>query len=127
MRSETEVAGSHEIFLQKEEITDHIAGAVIKILEYNIYSRLIINDICKELRYSRSYIFKQFKLATGQTVVSHFTKLKIDRAKQLIRENELNFTQISEKLMFDSPSYFYKTFKKTIGKTPKQYKSSHKS
>ena len=43
-------------------------------------------------------------------------------AKRLIRERELSVKEISEKLSFDTPNYFSKTFKKKTGMTPLQYR-----
>lgn len=53
--------------------------------------------------------------------------MKIDAAKQLIRTNHLNFTQISEKLGYTSIHYFSRQFKKLTGMTPSEYASSVKA
>jgi two-component system response regulator YesN len=71
--------------------------------------------------YSRAYIFKEFKAATGKGVMAYYTALKVDRAKQLLREGELSVRQIAERLSFDTPNYFSKTFKRCTGQTPTAY------
>jgi YesN/AraC family two-component response regulator len=47
--------------------------------------------------------------------------LKIKEAKRLIREGQMNFTEISEFLGFSSIHYFSKLFKKPTGKSPSEY------
>ena len=59
--------------------------------------------------------------------MEHFTRLKIDTAKQMIRENELNFTEIAETLGFNTPQYFTTVFRRISGMTPSEYESSVKS
>jgi two-component system response regulator YesN len=63
-----------------------------------------------------------FKEKTGKTIMEYYLKLKIERAKQLLRENELSVKQISELLAFNEPNYFTKTFKRIAGLTPTAYK-----
>jgi YesN/AraC family two-component response regulator len=59
-------------------------------------------------------------------VIDYFTKLKIDMAKQLVRDNHMNFTQIADYLGYSSIHYFSRQFKKTTGMTPSEYSSSIK-
>ena len=50
--------------------------------------------------------------------------MKIEKAKEYIRENEMNFTQISDELGFSSIHYFSRLFKKKTGMTLTEYRSS---
>ena len=54
--------------------------------------------------------------------MTYFIELKINQAKQLLRENELSVREISENLAFNTPDYFTKTFKRITGLTPLAYK-----
>ena len=53
--------------------------------------------------------------------------MKITVAKQLIRENQMNFTQISDFLGYSSIHYFSRQFKKIAGMTPTEYVTSIKA
>ena len=81
-----------------------------------------MEDICSEIYYSKTYIFKQFKKNTGYSIMEYYNKLKIEKAKQLLLETEMSIREISEKLSFDTPNYFSKTFKRLCGVTPSAYK-----
>ena len=48
----------------------------------------------------------------------------VKKAKEYIRENEKNFTQISDELGFTSIHYFSRLFKKKTGMTLTEYRSS---
>ncbi len=126
MRDETEKEDSDVLFLPVERLGEQVAEQVVSFLKSHIYDRLEITDVCAALNYNKSYIYKQFKLATGCSVMAYFVRLKINRAKKLLRETSLSVTEISDKLAFDTPNYFSKTFKKLTGYTPLQYKKIHK-
>jgi len=122
MRSLTETEFGNKIFLSDNEFENKFASDVIKILNDNVYGKITIDDIVKSTSYSKAYVFRQFKLATGKSIIDYFTELKIKKAKELLNENELTVKEISEKLSFDTPNYFTKTFKKVSGFTPTEYK-----
>ena len=122
MRLLTEKENGNAVFLQDEEINNKLAEDIIKILKDNVYSRLSVDDIAKKINYSKAYIFRQFKTATGMSVMEYYLDLKIKAAKDLLLIDELSVKEISEKLSFDTPNYFSKTFKKITGMTSSEYK-----
>ena len=122
MRNMTETKRGNKIFLRDEELETRAVSDCIAVLNENVNGTLSIGELCAKIGYSRAHIFKEFKRATGDTVMSYFTKLKIEKAKQQLRETELSVKQIAESLSFDSPNYFSKTFKRVTGLTPMAYK-----
>ena len=67
---------------------------------------------------------KLFRDAQGCGVIEFFSTMKIDTAKQMIRDQQLNFTQISDKLGYTSIHYFSRQFKKLTAMTPSEYATS---
>ena len=122
MRSMTETEDGNDVFLQETEINNKLAEDIIKILKANVYSRLTIDDISNAINYSKAYVFRQFKAATNKSVMEYYSELKIKAAKDLLKKGELTIKEISEKLYFDTPNYFSKTFKKLTKETPTEYK-----
>ena len=122
MRSLTETDTGNEIFLYKNQLDSKLVDEVISILENNVHSRISIDQIWSLISYSRAYIFKEFKQATGKSVMEYLTALKIEKAKQMLRETDMSVKEISESLCFDTPNYFSKTFKKFAMSTPTAYK-----
>ena len=51
-------------------------------------------------------------------------KVKIDRAKELLRNSDIPVEDISGKLGFSSPAYFGKVFKKIVGTSPLKYRKT---
>lgn len=122
LRLQTETEEKNTIFLPNKELSGRPVKEVISLLENNVYSTLTINDVCKKAAYGRAYLFRVFKEKTGKTIMEYYLNLKIEKAKQLLRENELSVKEISELLSFNEPNYFTKTFKRITGLTPTAYK-----
>lgn len=99
---------------------------VTAYLEANIHRRLTLEDVCRENLVGRSYLQKIFREKTGGGVMEYFGRLKIESAKQMIRQNRNNFTEISTLLGYTSIHYFSRHFKKVTGMTPSEYASSVK-
>ena len=106
------------IFLSGDSLIDN----VIYYLKNNVNKRIDIDNICQTFGYSKSYLFKEFKRKTGQTIIDYYTHLKIDEAKRLLRKKRMNISQVSSMLSFDNPNYFSKVFKKVTKMSPSQYK-----
>jgi AraC-like DNA-binding protein len=103
-----------------------IAENIIAILEENIQNRLSLEDISKQVNISISQVKKVFRQEIGSSVIHYFIQLKIEEAKRLINESEMNFTQISEFLGYDTIGYFSRIFKQKTGMTPSEYSLSVK-
>lgn len=102
-----------------------ITQRIISYLLENIESNVTLEQIAKSVGYSIPHMTKIFRSDMNQGIISYFLKIKFNEAKQLILEDELSLTQISEKLGFCTPTYFSHVFKKYIGITPAQYKQEN--
>ncbi len=104
---------------------DYTFSQIIKnYLETNIYKNITIADICKQFNMSKSYICQIFKDEIGRSIIDYFIELKISKAKLLIRQGELNFTQIAELLGYNSIHHFSRAFKSKTGLSPRTYAKS---
>lgn len=97
---------------------------IIRYMEEHINEQLTIDKICRNTLVSRSRLQKLFQEIHGCGVMEFFTWMKIDTAKELIRSNQLNFTQISDRLGYTSIHYFSRQFKKITHMNPSEYASS---
>ena len=110
----------------KQKNDSLIYNRITTYLEEHICERLTIETICQDNLIGRSQLQKLFREQAHCGVIDYFSHLKIELAKQLIRENHHNFTQISEFIGYTSIHYFSRQFKKLTGMTPSEYASSIK-
>lgn len=112
----------------RKKTTDiQLFNSVIKYLNDNLYTHITIQQICKTHAIGRSHLQKTFKNYCNLGVIEYFSFLKIQKAKELIRMKNMNFSQISEQLGYSSVQYFSRQFKKISGMTPTEYASSIKA
>ncbi len=97
---------------------------ISKYLQLNIDKMLKLETISASLGYCVSQIQKTFKSETGQSIMDYFIDLKISKAKQLIRESDMNFTEIAASLGYENVNYFSRLFKSKTGITLSQYAKS---
>lgn len=124
MRGSQTAGGGRQLIASHEEWDNQLINDMIHYLKEHVYRDISIPELCRRFCYSKTHLSKAFKQATGCTIVEYYTDLKIKEAKYMIREGRLNFSQIAEQLSFDNPQYFFRTFKRVTGMTPKEYKQS---
>ncbi|WP_019007524.1 response regulator transcription factor [Cohnella laeviribosi] len=89
----------------------------------NLYRQVSMQDLCRELNYSATYIIRIVKEFRGMTPVEYFNKLKIDEAKAIMDTSEnMLVKDIAEALGFSDQHYFCKVFKQYTGYSPSEYK-----
>lgn len=125
-RKNTEKIPQSKTKTLKKRSDTYIYTHIIDYLEQNISVSLSVEQICKDNLIGRSQLQKLFREKNNCGVIDHFSHMKIESAKELIRENRLNFTQIAESLGYTSIHYFSRQFKKITGMTPSEYSSSIK-
>ena len=82
--------------------------------------------MCSKFSFSKSYIEYIFKRETGLGIMAKFSEMKIEKAKELLRNQDYNITMISEMLGYSSVHYFSRKFKTVVGMPPSEYASSIK-
>ena len=100
---------------------------MVDYLEAHLGGHVTIEQVCRENLIGRSQLQKIFREQSGLGIIEYFSLMKVNAAKQLIRTNKMNFTQISEQLGYTSIHYFSRQFKKVTGMTPSEYASSIKA
>lgn len=105
---------------------DELYRHIITYMQKNISNHLTLERISRDTLVGKSQLQQLIRTHHGCGVIDLFSRLKIDEAKQLIRNQKLNFTEISEALGYSSIHYFSRQFKKITGMTPSEYSSSIK-
>ncbi len=108
---------------QKEYGNQLVAVRCQDVIKNRIYEKITVQDLAEQLHFSRAYLSKCFKKATGETIQQFIQQEKIVEAKRLLRSTSLSVVEIGNRLGFCSQSYFTAAFKRLCGKTPGEYRS----
>lgn len=99
-----------------------------KIISDNISNPYLDQQmICRELGVSRALLYNKMKAITGAGAKEYITRIRIEKAKNLIETTSLTIAEISDMTGFASQSYFSTAFKNYAGMTPSAYKASKRN
>lgn len=90
-------------------------------MQSHLADNLTLQDICSHCSMSATLAQQIFRHETGNSMMQWYARLKLERAKQLIREGKGNFTSIAYQLGYSSIHHFSKQFSKVYGKSPTEY------
>ncbi len=90
-------------------------------MEDRLTETLTLEQICRDNLMGVSQLQNLFRNKCGCGIIEYFSRMKITRAKEMIREKNMNFTQIADYLGYNSIHYFSRQFKKITGMTPSEY------
>ena len=83
---------------------------------------ITLQDIADYVHLHPNYLCALVKKHTGQTVMYHLDKTRVDTATFLLETNQLTMAQIAELSGYNSENMFFYKFKKITGKTPSQWR-----
>lgn len=98
---------------------------IISYVDENFLEKITIDELAFLFKTNRATLCKEFKRSTGMTLISYVAKKKLCLAKEIISSCDVTFTEVSERLHFESVHYFTRFFKKHTGLTPKEFKSQN--
>lgn len=81
------------------------------------------NEIAQEFFLTPEYLSRLYKKKTGVSLKDYINEYRIEKAKELLKSNTSNVSEIAKAVGFDNYSYFSTLFKKLTGVSPKEYKS----
>ena len=97
---------------------------ITEIFLKNVHKNLCLAELAALVSVSVPTLRQLCAIGCGESPMAYFISLKIKRAKEMIRESAMNFTEISDSLGFSSVHYFSKLFKQKVGMTPTEYARS---
>ncbi len=105
-------------FYQKDFIAE-----VKHFIELNYLSPdFNLKVLCKKMYISHSYLCHVFKQSENITPIEYVAKLKLARAKYLLKTTQYSVQEVSFACGFQEYEYFFRFFKRKVGLTPSQYR-----
>jgi len=83
---------------------------------------LSLAEAAEMVNLSASHFSALFKKSTGQTYLNYVNRVRIEKAKELLRIPEYKVYEVAEKAGFATLPYFNRVFKQALGITPLEYR-----
>ena len=111
---------------KKAILIEKIIHMVVEMVHYtddqpNVNFSVILGDTLHQNYHSLSELFSKTK---GVTLEKFIILHKIERVKELLIYDELNITEIADKLHYSSVSHLTRQFKQQTGLTPSFFKNA---
>ena len=115
---------------EKTDIQPVISGEntiIRKAQQYvqeHVAEKLNVPAVAEGIGVSASYLTALFHKHLEFSPAEYIRRIKLQESKQLIREGQMNFTEISEHLQYSTVHHFSRQFKQMFGMTPTEYAKS---
>lgn len=97
---------------------------VLTRIDTDLTADLSLHTHSELLNVNASYLSSLFKKEVGMTLTEYVTKKRIEYAIFLLNSTHLQIQTVAQSCGMPDVNYFTKTFKKLVGKTPKEYRQS---
>lgn len=102
-----------------DKITNEgIAHLIRKKLDEAVEKHFNLDELCREINYSKNYIINIFKAEYSVTPYQYYMDRKIDAAKMYLMHTNISVGDISKILHYSDQQYFSSCFKRTVGYSP---------
>ncbi len=102
--------------------SDNLISKIKQYISAHITEDISLEKTANELFISSSYLSRIFKSATGENFSQFVTKMKIEKAIELLSDDSLKIYHIINQLGYKMPRYFSKLFKTYTGMNPIEYR-----
>lgn len=103
--------------LQPQRKSSRKIQPILQYISENLNKDLRLELLAKEFGYNSSYLGKMFRDCTGEYFNNYVDRLKIERAKDYIRQGALVY-EAAQKVGYTNINYFHIKFKKYTGVAP---------
>lgn len=118
IRSIVGIERSKNLLIEKFEIEQ-----VVEYMHQSFGKKLTVEGLAKLVNMSKSHFIRTFKQQTKLAPIEYLIKLRIDKAKKLLRGRTKTITEIALQCGFNSTSHFSSCFIKQLGSTPTEYQN----
>lgn len=107
----------------EDPLTGQHQAAVKKAIVYlraHFQEKLLLEDVCGAVGFSKFYFCRQFRQVTGRSIGEYLQYLRCANARRLLESGEYNIGESARLSGFSEMSYFTRVFKKQTGLLPSQ-------
>ena len=103
-------------------LEETLADKIKEYIDRHFNEKIQLEEIGGLLGYCKEHICRVFKKKYNMSVIGYMLQKRIERAQQMLANENVSLQRISDELGFDSMQYFIKIFKRYTSTTPRQYR-----
>ncbi len=110
-------------------VDDQMVVRALRAIRQRAYQPVQIDDIMREVPLSRRMLEKRFKAAVGRSPYAEVLRLRVEKAKALLKDTDLSVAEVAELSGFGQAKQLHAIFTREAGDTPsgfrKKFRFSH--
>ena len=114
---------SNQVFIQQENSESPVIKRAKEYICEHQAEKLSLNTVAKAVNMSAFYFCKTFKRVTGINFTDYLSRVRIEKAKNLLLNPNLRVSEIAFEVGFQSLTHFNRVFKKLLGQSPTDYRA----
>jgi two-component system response regulator YesN len=111
-----------ELGSRRESQFKHISEAIIDIIHREFDSELTLEGCSSRINYHPHYVSRVFRQETGINFGEYLTQYRMETAKKWLKATDMKISEVAERLRYNNSANFIRSFRKTVGMTPGQYR-----
>lgn len=128
IRAETSKIFASALSFRDAQVHDQHGLLIHQAREYIVHhyadSELSLNVVAAHVNLSPSHFSTIFSRETGETFIEYLTRIRIEKAKELLKTTGLKSFEIADRVGYGDPHYFSTVFKKNTGLSPIEFRQS---
>lgn len=101
-----------------------IVRSALKYIGEHYSEDLSLQDVAKKVYLSPSYLGTLLRAELKQPFTDYLTGVRIEKAKELLKNPQLKLYEISDHVGYQNSAYFCKVFKQYTGMSPKEFRNA---
>jgi len=106
----------------RESQSDSVIKKAQAYIRENYSHDISLDDVSRTVNISPYYFSKVFKEESGENFIEYLTRVRVEKAKELLEKPDLSIKIISSMCGYSDPNYFSRLFKKQTDMTPREYR-----
>lgn len=106
---------------------ESVLDDILHYINHNYADNITLENIAPLFGYNSSYLGRIFSRKMGETFNSYVDHVRIERSKELLRQEDSRIYTIAERVGYRNADYFHIKFKKYVGMSPAEYRKRSRS
>jgi AraC-like DNA-binding protein/ligand-binding sensor protein len=115
---------ANQIVVQEEDAESPFIRRARAYIQANQADPIDLAKVSHAMHVSTFYFCKMFKKATGLTFTEYLSRVRVEKAKNLLLNPHLRVSEIAYDVGFQSLTHFNRVFRQVVGQSPSEYRES---
>lgn len=116
------IANYIQTYIDATPLKSKLIDEVILYMEENYNENINLNFVADYFSKNNTYLSTLFKEETGENFTDFLLNIRMEKAKELLRNTDIKVFKIAQQTGYMNDKYFYRVFKKHVGMSPSEYR-----